>query len=235
MECLASFRKYFTFAGIFCSLMTIPDLTLSTALSIESVHLTKKQRTVLGAAKRLLETYEISYVYGGQRIGDTEECYSCNQCLAEKKPRPTERQIHCPVCTSCSLDCSHFVNLVFKEAGMPLPYLTSLDMSNLSPTALKKKFHLIDLGRNPSKVRPGDLLVYRGHVVMLEALTPSEILKLNAGSKASGPLTLRGDILHATGGQAIRMPGAAIQRERFIDLSNFRGQLLRILRHEELQ
>lgn len=222
---------------IICGLMLWSTL----GFSIQKRHLSQSQRAVIYAAQKILESYEISYVYGGHRIGDAQDCDSCNLCLSEKMPSPKARQNECPICSSCSLDCSHFVNLVFNDAGMAIPYITSSEMSALSSAALKKKYHLLDLGSDVSKVRPGDLLIYRGHVVILEALTPMEIVKLQDSQSSDksrnlyASLPIRGDVIHATGGGAIQTPGAGIQRQRFVDLRNFRGTLLRILRHESLK
>jgi hypothetical protein len=43
------------------------------------------------------------------------------------------------------------------------------------------------------------------------------------------------DIIHATGGKDIKLPGQGIQRERFVRVGSFRGELLRVLRHQKLQ
>lgn len=175
---------------------------------------------VLEVASRLLDEAEISYVYGGYQVGDSDACKTCNTCLTEHQPKPARRLNVCPACRSCSLDCSHFTELVFREAGMPYPYLDTALMLRLSAAKLKANYGLIDLDLDLARAAPGDLLVYDGHVVLLE--------KRRAPVK--GQAAFRGDIMHATGGKDIRRPGEGIQRERFIDLANFRGPLRRILR-----
>jgi hypothetical protein len=114
--------------------------------------------------------------------------------------------------------------LVVREAGRPYPYLDTALMLGLSAAKLKSNYGLIDLDLDLERAAPGDLLVYDGHVVLLE--------KRHAPVK--GQATYRGDIVHATGGKDIRAPGEGIQRERFIDLAHFRGPLRRILRHQSL-
>jgi len=207
--------------------------------AIQKRELTPLQVKVVAEAQKLLESAEVSYVFGGYSLGDPGECKSCNECLEQKKPLPKARILECPICSSCSLDCSHFIQLVFNEAfregGLKTHYLTSADMLALNAATLKKRYKYIDLGRDVKRAEPGDLLVYRGHVVMLEALSSVEIIKLSEQQKHktnSSALSVRGDIIHATGGLAIRSPGAAIQRERFVDLADFRGPLQRILRHQ---
>lgn len=176
------------------------------------------QKKIIQSAQDILESAKISYVYGGNRIGGESECSSCNACLAENKPAPKLRFKVCKECYACSLDCSHFVHRVYSDAGIHFPYFTTDVMRATPPPKLRKRYGFIDLGRDISRAQPGDLLVYKGHVVMLETLHKSGI----------------GDIVHATGGRAIKGPGAGIQRERRASLPNFAGRLQRILRHERL-
>lgn len=170
------------------------------------------------AGDDMLENMEVSYVYGGSKLGDEKICVECNLCLEEKQPAPKERLKVCKACGGCSLDCSHFIQLVFARAGLGFPYLTSLQMADLEKTTLEKKYGLRPIDSVPAQIIPGDLLVYRGHVVMVERIHEQG----------------RGDIIHATGGKDIREPGQGIQRERFVRLASFRGELLRILRHVKL-
>lgn len=182
----------------------------------------KSPETLLSTAAQLLELAQISYVYGGSRLGDGETCNQCNICLETEKPDPKKRLLACPVCSGCSLDCSHFTELVYRLSGIPYPYLDTKLMIGLSAERLKKNYSLVDLGTRIELARPGDLLVYDGHVVMLEKVT---------GSTKN---VLRGDIVHATGGRDIKLPGQGIQRERFVELAHYRGMLRRILRHSAL-
>lgn len=181
-------------------------------------------RRLIGVASRILDEAQISYVYGGYQVGDDDTCKQCNACLDAKSPAPKQRLKLCPVCSSCSLDCSHFTAMVFKEAGAPYPYLDTATMLSLSGDSLLRRYGLVDLGTDVSLSAPGDLLVYDGHVVMLE----------KRHAPIQGKALYRGDIVHATGGKDVRGPGEGIQRERFIDLANFRGTLRRVLRHKAL-
>lgn len=181
-------------------------------------------KRLVGVASRILDEAQISYVYGGYQVGDDDSCKQCNECLDAKAPAPKARLKLCPVCAACSLDCSHFTAMVFKEAGAPYPYLDTATMLSLTPEGLARRYGLVDLGTATAAARPGDLLVYDGHVVMLE--------KVHA--PLAGKARHRGDIVHATGGKDVRGPGEGIQRERFIDLDTFRGPLRRILRHRAL-
>ncbi len=177
------------------------------------------QHRVRAAGDDMLENLEVSYVYGGNKVGDVKTCDQCNQCLETKQPAPKERFKICSVCSGCSLDCSHFVQLVFARAGLSFPYLTSTQMLDLNADVLERRYHLrpVDHVVSPTAadVMAGDLLVYRGHVVIVETF--------HGNGQA--------DIIHATGGRDIREPGQGIQRERFVTIEHFRGPLLRVLRH----
>jgi len=176
------------------------------------------QRKVLHAAEQIFKRFQVSYVYGGGRLGDVSECESCNKCLEAKVPLPDQRLSTCPVCQHCSLDCSHFTKLVFESSGLFAPYLTSKQMATLAPAKLLHSYAFLDLGTDLNRAQPGDLLVYHGHVVMLTE------------RRADG----KGDIVHATGGRELKGPGQGIQKERLVWLDGFRGPLLRILRHKDL-
>jgi cell wall-associated NlpC family hydrolase len=193
-------------------------------MAAERVHirigerLSPAQKRLVSAARQLLDEAEVSYVYGGKSIGTATDCLACNACLEKRQPAPSARVAQCPECARCSLDCSHFTQLVFRRAGIDHPYLTSKDMVSLTQLRLQKDFGFSALPPDAMQALPGDLLVYKGHVVMLER------------RHGQG----KGDIIHATGGREIREPGQGIQRERWADLGRFRGPLLRILRHHAL-
>lgn len=193
-----------------------------------TIDLTKRlppaEQSLVDSASELLETANVSYAMGGHKLGDEQACSDCNDCLSRVEPKPRQRFSKCPVCVQCSLDCSHFTQLVFTRAGFPYPYLPTASMLDLSSEALARKYDLVDAGARPASgpdvavVAIGDLLVYRGHVVLVEKI------------HGKG----RGDIVHATGGKDVRGPGQGIQRERYIEFASFRGPLLRILRHKRL-
>ncbi len=177
-----------------------------------------KRDQVLKKAQDLLDTWTISYVYGGNKLGDPKTCQACNTCLDFHKSGPKERLIDCPVCSECSLDCSHYTYEVFKQAGLHATYLTTALMNELSAEHLAKRYAMLDIGNKVDRAMPGDLLVYKGHVVFLE----------KKGKNG------RGDVIHVTSGRELRGPGHGIQRERHAELASFRGPVLRVLRHLDL-
>ncbi len=96
-------------------------------------------------------------------------------------------------------------------------------LSRLSAASLAKRYKLVPMGNASADAISGDLLVYAGHVVILERIT-----------KVEG-IIVWGDVIHATGGKDLKGPGLGIQRERSARLDYFRGDLLRILRHVKMQ
>ena len=140
-------------------------------------------------------------------------------CLDRLKPGPKRRLAACSECKNCSLDCSHYTSLAYRLGGLKAPYMTTKTMAALDPLTLAEKYLFSEVRGGPRAALPGDLLVYRNHVVMVEKL-----------AEQSG----YGDILHATGGKDLKGPGMGIQRERMVLFESFRGPLLRVLRHQEL-
>lgn len=197
---------------------------------------------------QMMRNYAITYVYGGKQVNSATDCTDCVRCLAELaskaavdnvrllarspqsdmrseanlasgKERVEKRKIeHCVACAKCSLDCSNFIHQVFNQAGLSMPYLTTKQMLQLSPQSLQKTSHLVTMPQQLRLIRPLDLLVYKGHVVMVEAVS----------SKG------RGTVVHVTAGRELRGPGVALQRERQVEFAHFRGPLRRILRHRHL-
>ncbi len=180
--------------------------------------LSNYQMKLRQAGVDMLENLEVSYVFGGASLGDDKACDLCNDCLEKLQPSPKLRFKECPVCNKCSIDCSHFTQMVFARAGLPFPYITTTQILEMDPAKLENNYHLSSLGTNIGQIIPGDMLVYRGHVVIVESIHSLD----------------SGDIVHATGGKDIKVPGQGIQRERFVQLSSFRGDLLKVVRHSKL-
>lgn len=171
------------------------------------------------AGDEMLETLDVSYVYGGGKIADAGTCNLCNQCLEMHRPIPKERLNTCPTCASCSLDCSHFTQMVYSRAGIGYPYLTTKQMIEMSAPDLERKFGLVSISTSAAHVIAGDLLVYNGHVAIVE----------KRHDRATA------DVIHATGGRDLKGPGQGIQRERFVKVETFRGSLRRVLRHKRTE
>ena len=192
-------------------ILSIPEgILYSEALLVEKV---------IAASNLLLNRGDISYAWGGSQVLDGTgdgACHLCQKCLSSKAPKPKKQLKTCPECQGCSLDCSHFIQKVFKEAGIDVPYLTTRDMVGMSNSQLGRAGYL--RLRSDSEIKPGDIVVYKGHVVLVEK------------TYGNG----RGDVVHATSGKELRGPGQGIQRARFAPFSGFRGPVLSILRHKRL-
>lgn len=171
---------------------------------------------VVATVAQMMRTYAITYVYGGKQVHSATACTACVRCLAGDMEK--SKIARCATCAECSLDCSHFIHQVFNHAGLTMPYLTTKQMLQLSPPSLQKTWHLVTMPQQERLIRPLDLLVYQGHVVMVEAVT----------SKG------RGTVVHVTAGRELRGPGVALQRERQVEFAHFRGPLRRVLRHRLL-
>jgi hypothetical protein len=173
---------------------------------------------VLAAAAALLELGAVSYTYGGHKVDTLASCDLCSTCLDQKSPEPKQRLSICPDCSACSLDCSHFVAWAFARAGAPFPYLPTDTMLNLSAEDLRRRYGLVDVGLDWQGLQPADLVVYNGHVVLVESVHKSD----------------QATIVHSTSGREIKGGGNGIQRARHVYLRDFRGPALRILRSVKL-
>lgn len=177
------------------------------------------RQRVLGEADRILNLANVSYVWGGQTLGSASSCDACTACLSRKQPHKNKRMDLCPICQQCSLDCSNFISLVFRQAGLRAPYLTTQSMRQETPRKLRENYGWIDLGQRVQRALPGDVLVYPGHAVIVETIHRPGI----------------GDIIHTTSGREVKGPGQGVQRQTLVSLQDYRGPLQKVLRHEALQ
>ena len=178
------------------------------------------RQRLLDVAHRYATMTDVPYVWGGNAIGDGEACQECRACLASKRRLAPgkSRAAVCPACRDCGVDCSHLVNRIYADAGLDLPYLPTARLRYLSRSALKEH-GLIDVGKDLSRAKPGDLLLQARHVVMLLTVT--------------GPT--RGDFIHV--GRSVRhgrIGGIEVVRDGNLQrLAG--GRLVRILRHTLLE
>lgn len=180
-----------------------------------AIKISPKAMQALHLASELLERGNISYTYGGHSIGDADFCEACISCIDAKRPKPKKRISSCPSCKKCSIDCSNFIHYVFNRSGLSMPYLTTHSMDSFTDSKLFRTFNLMSVRGGPEKVFPADLLVYRGHVVLVERV------------HGNG----RGDVIHSTSGREVKGGGNGIQRARNVVFATFRGPILKVLRH----
>ncbi len=180
-----------------------------------------RRQRLMDVAARMGEATYIPYVWGGRAIGNADTCNACRSCIASKPKLPiARRRAACEPCRSCGIDCSHFVNKIYNEAGLSFPYAATAALRRLPQAKLKEKYSLVDIGPQLTKAQPGDLLLMRRHIVML--------LKMRTGK--------RGDILHVSrsvkkGGRS-KIGGVEVRED--VDLTRFHGKIVKILRHRDL-
>jgi hypothetical protein len=125
----------------------------------------------------------------------------------------------CGDCRKCGVDCSNFVNLLFAEAGLRFKFATTRTLNSLGQDFLKDQLGFVNVGQDLEVARPGDLVIEKGHVVMVIAVDT----KLR---------TI--DYIHSSRGSRGRKPIGGIELRRGKSLDALQKKTLRILRHVEL-
>jgi len=174
------------------------------------------QGKLIYLAEKYAEMTHVPYVWGGGKIGDIATCNECRECASKKGVGLRSRMKACKACRSCGMDCSHFVNLMYNEAGLVYPYASSLELIRQSHRGLEEHYNLVNVGADLALAQPGDLLVYRRHIGML-------VRKYS---------DTHGDFVHSTRfrpGDRRQVGGFRMDVNR--DLKKYRGKLLKILRH----
>lgn len=173
---------------------------------------------LLSVAETYGKATYVPYIWGGDAIGSADTCNACRACVASKKKlRVDRRRAACSACKSCGVDCTHFLNRVYREAGMGFPYAATRALQRATPAQLKAKYHLVNVGNDLRLARPGDMILHQHHVTFLLRMRDAKV----------------GDILHASRSNTKRGVGG-IEIRRSVDLTRFRGRILRILRPEAL-
>ena len=160
----------------------------------------------------------VPYIWGGGQVGSRKNCMACRKCVRSKKIGLKNRLTACQPCQRCGIDCSHFVNMVYREAGLPYNYASTWELTHQTSEGLLDIYDLVDLGTDLLQARPGDLLVYEKHIVML--------VQTNGAGY--------GDFVHATrfrGGDKMQLGGFRWDKNR--NLKKLRGKLIRVLRHKD--
>lgn len=177
---------------------------------------------ILALAAKYGERTDVPYVWGGNAIGDAEQCQACRECIDTKRSKGKQGRLKnrlktCPACKSCGIDCSHFAQRFFGEAGLTFPYKSTSQLRKMTAKDLREKLGLVDLGNDLRLARPGDILLHTQHMTIL--------LKLHSAT--------HGDVLHASRSyKKGRIGGIEIARDK--NLLRFRGRLLKVLRRVEL-
>ncbi len=174
------------------------------------------QDRLVALAKYYASLVHVPYIWGGQQVGSTTQCIACRSCVQEKKVPLMSRLGRCRACQQCGMDCSHFVYRMYHEAGLDYNYASTSELSRQTGPGLLKYYNFVDIGRDLTLAQPGDLLVYKKHIMMLMRVVSPK----NA------------DFIHITrfGGDGHKLGGIRFETGRSVE--RFRGSLVRILRHK---
>lgn len=171
---------------------------------------------LLTVADDFARTTYVPYVWGGNKVGSPSECQACRECLSKQRAKSVQRRHRgCSVCQQCGMDCSHFVNRIYSDAGIPFPYASTKILKRSSPETIRRKYGLVYVGKDLAQARPGDLILKDKHIIMLIQMR--------------GPR--RGDILHVS--RSISRKGVGgVELVTDADVQRFSGRVVRIFRHE---
>jgi cell wall-associated NlpC family hydrolase len=176
---------------------------------------------LMAAAEKLATRTNVPYVFGGHQIGKAKSCQDCTECIRKNHLAANSTMMRynsCSACRSCGIDCSSFVNRLFAEAGMKYRFADTRTLNHMKDGFLQEQFGFINMGDDLSVARPGDLLLEKGHVVM--------VLDIDM---TLGTI----DYIHASRGSKRTRVGG-IELRRGASLARMQKDVVRILRHREL-
>lgn len=174
------------------------------------------QNRLLYLANYYAQLEYVPYIWGGGRVGNRQTCLECRRCVRKLRTPIEKRLFSCQACRSCGIDCSHFVHMLYREAGVEYPYASAWELARQSSRGLLKYYAMVDLGQDLTKAEPGDLLVFKKHVAMLSRVISAT----------------NGDFVHATRFHRGRLRLGGVRWEQDRNIKRFRGRLVRILRHK---
>ena len=176
---------------------------------------------LMDAAHRLASRTNVPYVFGGRQLGSPNQCQQCSECIREHKLAANSTLIRynrCSACRNCGIDCSNFVNRLFAEAGLRYQFADTRTLNRMKEDTIQEAYGFVNLGRDLSQVRPGDLILEKSHIVLVVDV-----------DHALGTI----DYIHASRGSK-RTPVGGIELRRGSKLEKLGPQVVKILRHQEL-
>ena len=163
----------------------------------------------------------VPYVFGGGQIGSPKKCSECSDCIRRRRlpaNSSMDRFNQCSACRECGLDCSNFISHLLRESGLKSKFATTATLSRESERSLWETYSFINIGDDLLEARPGDLILKKGHVVMLIDIHP-----------ALGTI----DFIHASRGSKRTLVGG-IELRRGVSIKKAQRETIRILRHKDL-
>jgi len=176
---------------------------------------------LMAAAQKLATRTSVPYVFGGHQIGKAKYCQDCTECIRKNHLPANSTMMRfntCPACRSCGIDCSSFVNRLFAEAGMRYRFADTRTLNHMKDGFLQEQYGFINMGDDLAVARPGDLILEKGHVVMVIDI-----------DMTLGTI----DYIHASRGSKRTIVGG-IELRRGVSLTRMQKDVVRILRHREL-
>ena len=177
---------------------------------------------LMAAAERMARQTSVPYVFGGTRIGTAKQCQECSDCARKNHLSANSssgRFNKCASCRRCGIDCSNFVNRLFSEAGLKYRFADTRTLTLTGEDFLQEQYGFINMGRDLLVARPGDLILQKGHVMMVIDVDPT-----------LGTI----DYIHASRGSRTRKPIGGIELRRGKPLNQVQHEVVKILRHREL-
>jgi hypothetical protein len=177
-----------------------------------------KKEEIRYFAAQLAMLTDIPYVWGGKRARDVvvQDCQACRTCIETRKLSSREVYSACSACKACGIDCTHLVGDVMELSGLAMPYGSTEQLLEASAEDLSELYRLQDKGRNLNGATPGDILVFRGHAVLL----------LNNNRDGSALV-----VHSAAFRKGSKVGGIGIET---IDMHSFAGGVKRVLQHRAM-
>lgn len=181
---------------------------------------------LMDAADSFSQRVNVPYVFGGRSLdaGDRRKDRSCQECSAciHNSNLPANstmsRYNKCEACRRCGIDCSGFTSRVFNEAGMKYGFADTKSLNTAGDGFLQRQYGFNDIGRDLTRVRRGDLILEKGHILLvIEVNLPLGTIDFIHASRAS---------------KRNKLGGIEIRRQESID--QLQHRVKRILRHLEL-
>jgi cell wall-associated NlpC family hydrolase len=176
---------------------------------------------LMEVAHKMAARTNVPYVFGGHAIGKSKVCQECTDCIRKNHLSANSTRMRynqCASCRHCGIDCSSFVNRIFAEAGLRYRFADTQTLRHTKDGFLEEQYGFVNVGSDLMKARPGDLLLEKGHIVMVVDVD------LSAGTI---------DYIHASRGSK-RTPEGGIELRRGDSVVKLQKTLVRILRHREL-
>ncbi|MEI6397456.1 MAG: NlpC/P60 family protein [Pseudomonadota bacterium] len=176
---------------------------------------------LMEAANRLASRTNVPYVFGGGQIGGPNQCQECTECVRKNHLAANSTMLRfntCPACRRCGIDCSGFVNRLFAEAKLKYRFASTAMLTGIKDGFLQEQYGFINMGKDLTVARPGDLILEKGHIVMVVDID------LTLGTI---------DFIHASRGSK-RTPLGGIELKRGVKIEVLRKKVVRVMRHREL-